>query len=162
MKILKSDGFISERAKVKPITNAEWETVKFTIPVEIPLSNVKSVNDLENGWLVVIKSLRLDLSNEHNIRVVVPYEYAKSMFANSKIKDEMYFVAVVNDEYFPTGHPTYFNAKMFDDSFPYSKPKWFVIEKIYKFHIPNLKSICYSKKSFQEWYRKQNFDNLIK
>jgi len=160
MKILKSDGFISERVKVKPITNAEWETAKFTIPIEIPLSNVKSINDLESGWLVAIKSLRLDLSNEHNIRVVVPGEYAKNMFDN--IKDGMYFVAVVNDEYFPNGHPTYFYAGMFDELFPYSKPKWFVIEKIYKFYMPDLKSICYSKKSFQEWYRKQNFDNLIK
>ena len=28
MKILKTDSFISERVKVKPVTNAEWDKVK--------------------------------------------------------------------------------------------------------------------------------------
>jgi len=50
MKILRTNDFVSERVKVKPITNAEWGILQKKTFV----SSVKPGDDLEDGEIVLI------------------------------------------------------------------------------------------------------------
>lgn len=153
MRILKTDNFISERAKIKPVTNIEWDKLKGTIPTEIQMSNITSVDDLKEGWLVVIGG------EENKVRVVIRSEYANCMFKGDILDGDMFFVAYSAE---PFGITTFLSCDIFKQTFPYSRKNKFYIEKVYKFYIPSLEKICSSKASFKDWYEKQNFDVLLK
>jgi len=152
MRILKTDNYVSERVKVKPVTNIEWDKLKCTIPTEIPMSNITSVDDLKEGWLVVTGG------EENEVRVAIQHRYANCIFNGDILDGDMFFVACTE----PFGRATFLRCDTFKQAFPYSRSKRFYIEKVYKFYIPSLEKICSSKASFKDWYEKQNFDVLLK
>ena len=159
MRILKTDNYISERIKVQPVTNAELDKLqnemKDPSPRLMPLSNFLTVQMFEPGWIVFISD------NEHqNLsepRIVVPVYYAEEMFKCSLAPNKFIFVRVIEEE-----DVVYIQGKMFDRTFPKSSNGRFTIDKVYKWHIPDLENICRSKILFKEWYNKQNFDDLLK
>jgi len=142
MKVLYIDNFVSERVKVKPVTNAEFDQIKNKLnekPVLVPLDSIKSVDDLRPGWFV--------LTNDKRLRVVVPY--VKMFFNNTKAKKSKYvFVDMWG----------FLTSVDYESSFPYihytKNNSTFNIIKIFKCEIPDLENICKNKKSFNDWYAK--------
>lgn len=147
MKILDTDSFITERAKIKPITNVEWEKIKDSTPIEVPVSSISNVNDIEVGWLVVVRN---------KVRVTISNEYGKTLFAGNCEEGGLLFVTSNGN-----CDVTYMSSLYYEDTFPENMYKNYRIDRIYKYHIPNLKDICKNKTIFGNWFEKQNFDYLL-
>jgi len=145
MKVLNTYDFVAERMKIRPVTNAEWEKAKedmmpITMPVKLDLSTIKSVDDLQLGWL-----LQMD---DNKIRIVIALEYATKIFLKENIKCKWCFVRLNS-----SNEPMYVPSDSYGHHFPehYMHPK-FNIKAVYKYFIPDLKNICESRQSFVKWY----------
>jgi len=144
MKMFRTDSFITERAKVRPITNVEWEKIKDRMAIEVPVSSISNVNDIEVGWLVVVRN---------KVRVTISYEYGETLFAGNCEETGLLFVTSKGN-----CDVTYLSSRNYEDTFPENMFKNFRIDRIYKYHIPNLKDICKNKTTFGNWFEKQDFD----
>ena len=153
MKILDANQFVSERMKIRPVTNAEWEEAKETIksitPVKLDLSTIKSVDDLQLGWLLQM--------NDNNIRIAISLEYATKIFLKENIKCKWCFIRLGNNN-----DPVYVPSDSYEHHFPeHYINSMFNIKAVYKYFIPDLKNICESRQSFAKWYL-DNMPDLTK
>jgi len=155
MKVLNTYDFVSERMKIRPVTNAEWDKVKEDIksitPVKLDLSTIKSVDDLQLGWLL--------RTADDYIRVVLTEEYAKNVVElNDHIDRKWCFVKVAEN-----GIAGFLSSDLYASTFPkyykrFSYNTIFDITAVYKYTIGNLESICKNEKSFADWYISNIYD----
>ena len=147
MKIFNADDFIAERVKLEPITNVElenaqkrWELEK-SKPVQIPLSSIKSIDDLQPGWFVV--------TNDHYVRIVLPLEYAVHIFNISTSNKNKYFLVKVRHNI-----AGYIEGKSYKNTFPHYEfdDDTFDIIKIFKYTVPDLEDKCKYRQRFEPWY----------
>jgi len=81
MKILKTDRFVSERVKAKPITNAEWDVVKKEINMFRKINN-PTFDDIKEGNVVCV-------AHEGNYYIYIVFDSMKlPPYFNSDIIDE--------------------------------------------------------------------------
>jgi len=154
MKVLNTYDFVSERIKIRPVTNAELEEFKKSsnyIPIKVNLSTLKSVDDLQFGWLLRTADgyIRVVLTAEYTINVV------KSIYS---IDYKWCFVKVSKE-----GIPGFLPSDSYDSTFPkyhksFAYNTMFDITAVYKYTIGNLKNICKNEKSFVDWYISNIYD----
>jgi len=83
MKILRTNQFISERIKVKPITNAEWDDAKKCI------KEIATINIIHNNFKVTmgttISSICIDETNKTK-KITPAYIITRTVYDNFKVK----------------------------------------------------------------------------
>lgn len=140
MKILKTDSFVSERVKVKPITNAEWQQVKDEITGFRKIDN-PTFDDIIEGNVVCCDY------NQNNYAYIV-FDYMK-LPAFIESDAPTYYkpngqMLLVRHNKFGGGRPlSYRSSYNFKEKFPYSRLDNTKITDIYdaKIKIADIQNI---------------------
>jgi len=164
MKILSMHNFVSERMKFKPVTNAEMEHIKKEIetnkPCPVSLSSMKSIDDMQPGWIIFITDHHANVKQSLP-RIAVPNKYVENIFGYA-VEYPYIFARTIFSSISSNKTVVYIQSSVFHDNFPYSTTNRYYIDRIYRWHVPNLQSICKSKNDFIDWYDSIDFDDLLK
>ena len=154
MKILNTNQYISERVKVKPVTNAELDIVqkemKSTMLYELP----REYANLLKEWNVVI--IRKPRKSSHLLNFVISADRFNTIFKNNKIFQSGYALVRYEDNVF-----YYKDCESFKQHFPSCSDDYMSIVKIIDagidFENVNLSITLYEMfKQYKNRYKHRN------